>query len=163
MKLIDQIESKIINRNEIDKIKSTLLNKKIIFTNGCFDILHPGHITYLSMARDLGDVLWIGLNSDDSVKRLKGNNRPINQVDDRALLLAAMMFVDFVTVFSEDTPVELIKVIKPDIHTKGGDYKKEDLPEFRTISQYGGKVEIIPFLKGKSTSALIQKIQTSAL
>ncbi|AXR61539.1 D-glycero-beta-D-manno-heptose 1-phosphate adenylyltransferase [Leptospira mayottensis] len=133
-------------------------NQSIVFTNGCFDLLHRGHITYLSQARELGDFLWIGLNADSSVKRLKGEQRPVVPEDDRAILLSNLRFVDAVTIFSQDTPLELIRLIKPSIHVKGGDYKVEDLPETSIVREFGGKVEILPFVPGKSTSLLIEKI-----
>ncbi|AXR69106.1 D-glycero-beta-D-manno-heptose 1-phosphate adenylyltransferase [Leptospira mayottensis] len=133
-------------------------NQRIVFTNGCFDLLHRGHITYLSQARELGDFLWIGLNADSSVKRLKGEQRPVVPEDDRAILLSNLRFVDAVTIFSQDTPLELIRLIKPSIHVKGGDYKVEDLPETSIVREFGGKVEILPFVPGKSTSLLIEKI-----
>jgi len=134
-------------------------NKKIIFTNGCFDILHPGHIQYLKQAKKLGDILIVGLNSDKSVKKLKGNNRPINNIADRLLMLASYKFIDFVIGFNNDTPIELINKIQPDIHIKGGDYKKKDLPEYKIIKEYGGKIIILPFRKGYSTSLLIKQIE----
>lgn len=133
-------------------------NQRIVFTNGCFDLIHRGHITYLSQARELGDFLWIGLNSDSSVKLLKGEQRPVVPEDDRAILLSNLRFVDAVTIFSQDTPLELIRLIKPAIHVKGGDYKVEDLPETSIVREFGGKVEILPFVPGKSTSLLIEKI-----
>ncbi|WP_061222385.1 D-glycero-beta-D-manno-heptose 1-phosphate adenylyltransferase [Leptospira weilii] len=133
-------------------------NQRIVFTNGCFDLIHRGHITYLSQARELGDFLWIGLNSDSSVKRLKGEQRPVVPEDDRAILLSNLRFVDAVTIFSQDMPLELIRLIKPAIHVKGGDYKVEDLPETSIVREFGGKVEILPFVPGKSTSLLIEKI-----
>ncbi|WP_016760653.1 D-glycero-beta-D-manno-heptose 1-phosphate adenylyltransferase [Leptospira weilii] len=133
-------------------------NQRIVFTNGCFDLVHRGHITYLSQARELGDFLWIGLNADSSVKRLKGEQRPVVPEDDRAILLSNLRFVDAVTIFSQDTPLELIRLIKPAIHVKGGDYKAEDLPETSIVREFGGKVEILPFVPGKSTSLLIEKI-----
>ncbi|ULH27228.1 D-glycero-beta-D-manno-heptose 1-phosphate adenylyltransferase [Leptospira weilii] len=133
-------------------------NQRIVFTNGCFDLVHRGHITYLSQARELGDFLWIGLNADSSVKRLKGEQRPVVPENDRAILLSNLRFVDAVTIFSQDTPLELIRLIKPAIHVKGGDYKAEDLPETSIVREFGGKVEILPFVPGKSTSLLIEKI-----
>ncbi|UVD74379.1 D-glycero-beta-D-manno-heptose 1-phosphate adenylyltransferase [Leptospira borgpetersenii] len=133
-------------------------NRRIVFTNGCFDLIHRGHITYLSQARELGDFLWIGLNADSSVRRLKGEQRPVVPEDDRAILLSNLRFVDAVTIFSQETPLELIRLIKPAIHVKGGGYKVEDLPETSIVREFGGKVEILPFVPGKSTSLLIEKI-----
>ncbi|TGL74517.1 D-glycero-beta-D-manno-heptose 1-phosphate adenylyltransferase [Leptospira yasudae] len=133
-------------------------DRKIVFTNGCFDLVHKGHITYLSQARELGDFLWIGVNADSSVKRLKGEQRPVVGEDDRALLLSNLRFVDAVTIFPQDTPLDLIRLVKPAVHVKGGDYKVEDLPETPVVRQFGGEVKILPFVPGKSTSLLIEKI-----
>ena len=138
-------------------------NKTVVFTNGCFDLLHVGHVTYLKDAKKLGDILVVGLNSDESVKRLKGESRPINSQMDRALLLSALNSVDVIVIFDEDTPEKLIGEIKPDIHVKGGDYKEEDLPEAKIVKGYGGKVKIIPFLDDYSTSNIIDKIKRTDL
>lgn len=129
-------------------------NKKIVFTNGCFDILHVGHITYLNAASKLGDKLIIGLNSDQSVKRLKGESRPINNERNRALLLAALQFVDLIVLFGEDTPYDLIQQIRPDVLVKGGDYK----PDQVVGREFAGELRLIPFVEGYSTTGLIQKI-----
>lgn len=133
-------------------------NKKIVFTNGCFDLVHKGHVTYLSQARELGDFLWVGLNADSSVKRLKGEQRPVVSEEDRAILLSNLRFVDAVTIFPQDTPLDLIRLVKPSVHVKGGDYKAENLPETPIVQQFGGEVKILPFVPGKSTSLLIEKI-----
>lgn len=130
--------------------------KTIVFTNGCFDIIHAGHVHYLSEASTHGDVLWIGLNTDDSVRRLKGIHRPINHELARQFVLSHLEPVSFVTLFNDDTPVELISKIKPDVHIKGGDYKKEDLIEYPLVRQYGGTVIIKPFLDGFSTTSIIK-------
>lgn len=135
-------------------------NKKIVFTNGCFDILHVGHITCLNQAKSHSDLLWVGLNSDSSVKKLKGKTRPINDEQSRAFLLANLTCVDFVTIFNQDTPVELIKLIKPDIYVKGGDYKLEDLIEYPVVTSYGGSVIIESFVAGFSTTELLKKGNT---
>lgn len=157
MKNIKQIEKKIVTRNDWEKLKNHFQSKKIVFTNGCFDILHLGHVHYLSAAKDLGDILVIGLNSDDSVKRLKGENRPINTQYARALLLAALQFVDFVIVFDEDTPLNLIQQITPHVLVKGGDYKIEDVVGVDWVMAHGGKVEIVDFVEGYSSTNLIKK------
>ena len=133
--------------------------KQVVFTNGCFDILHVGHMTYLEEAKEFGDYLFVGVNSDESVKRLKGPTRPINSEDDRAELLAGLKAVDYTVIFTEDTPVELIGELKPSIHVKGGDYKKENLPETKVVESYGGRVEIVSLVEGKSTSNVVKKIQ----
>jgi D-beta-D-heptose 7-phosphate kinase/D-beta-D-heptose 1-phosphate adenosyltransferase len=133
--------------------------KKIVFTNGCFDLLHPGHIAYLEEAKSLGDVLIVGLNDDASVHRLKGRHRPVNTLEDRAALLSALKPVDMVVPFSEDTPLALIKALKPDILVKGGDYRPDDIVGAREVHENGGRVIIVPFIKGHSTTALIARIR----
>jgi D-beta-D-heptose 7-phosphate kinase/D-beta-D-heptose 1-phosphate adenosyltransferase len=134
--------------------------KKIVFTNGCFDILHRGHVTYLNQARDLGDLLIVGINSDESVKRLKGPERPVNVLEDRAYVLSALKSVDYVISFEEDTPLNLINLIMPDILVKGGDYTIDRIVGAQEVLAHGGRVEIIPFVPGKSTSAIIDTIKT---
>lgn len=153
--------SKIIPRNYIHDIvsKEKSHNKSIVFTNGCFDILHIGHVTYLKKAKSLGDILILGLNSDDSVKRLKGETRPINKEMDRAGILEALEFIDYIVIFNEDTPLELIKVVEPDILVKGGDYKAEDV----VGKEYAKKVEIIDFVDGYSTTNTINKINKESV
>ena len=131
---------------------------KIVFTNGCFDILHRGHIEYLAKASELGHILIIGLNSDASVKRLKGDTRPVQDEISRAMQLASLFFVDAVVLFEEDTPYELIKTISPDILVKGGDYRPETIVGYDIVTSKGGKVETIQFVDGYSTSSIIQKI-----
>lgn len=150
----------IVERKTLKEICSDLKNsgKKIVFTNGCFDLIHSGHILYLSEAKKLGDILIIGLNSDDSVKRLKGNGRPINNETDRAIVLDALKFVDYLTIFDEDTPFELISLLKPDVLVKGGDYKADEVVGADIVKANGGEIVIIPYVQGKSTSAIIQKI-----
>jgi len=140
----------------IQDLKS--LGHKIVFTNGCFDILHLGHITYLEQAKAKGDILIVGLNSDASVKRLKGAERPIKDEQSRASILAALSSVDLVIVFEEDTPIDLISAVVPDVLVKGGDYKKENIVGANFVEEYGGKVEIIPFLEGHSSTDLINKL-----
>ncbi len=149
------------NRKEIVSIVEKLKkeNKKIVFTNGCFDILHIGHVRYLKKSASFGDILIIGLNSDSSVKKLKGNSRPINNEQDRAELLSELNFVDYVVIFSEDTPEKLLDEIKPDIYTKGADYTLETLPEAKTVLKNNGKVEFISLVEGKSTTNVIKKIE----
>jgi len=141
---------------EIETIVTQIRNrgKKIVFTNGCFDILHAGHVKYLEEAKTYGDVLILGLNSDFSVKRLKGKTRPVNSQNDRAYILSALNAVDFVVIFDQDTPYELIKKIQPDILIKGGDYKDKKV----IGSDIAGKVKLVDFIEGKSTSSIIKKI-----
>ena len=147
--LKDNIE--IINRIKVER-------KKIVFTNGCFDLLHVGHIRYLAQAKKLGDFLIIGLNSDSSVKELKGKDRPINSFDDRATLLSAIESVDLVIMFEEQTPENLIKDIVPDILVKGGDYNIEDIVGYQTVMQNGGQVKTLSFYDGYSSTNYIDKI-----
>jgi D-beta-D-heptose 7-phosphate kinase/D-beta-D-heptose 1-phosphate adenosyltransferase len=128
--------------------------KKVVFTNGCFDIVHAGHVFSLEKARSLGDFLFIGLNSDASVRRLKGPSRPFNKAGDRAAVLAALAAVDAVIVFTEDTPLELVKVLRPDVLAKGADYRNSAVAG----AQFAGKVALIPLLKGRSTTALAGKM-----
>lgn len=134
--------------------------KKIVFTNGCFDILHAGHVRYLRAARSLGDCLIVGLNSDSSVEMLKGPNRPVNTQDDRAEVLAGLEAVDYIIVFSDATAENLVIALQPDIYVKGGDYVVEQLPEAKHVQAYGGVIELIPEVKGRSTTAIIQKMQS---
>jgi len=147
MKLLDAIQS--------DRKKG----KKVVFTNGCFDILHEGHIHCLTLAKSFGDVLIIGLNTDDSVSRLKGPSRPIKNERTRALLLESLKMVDYVVPFSEDTPFNLIERIKPDVLVKGGDYKIEDIVGAELVQSYGGEVKIVSYLEGNSSSNLIDKLK----
>jgi rfaE bifunctional protein, domain II len=133
-------------------------NKTIVFTNGCFDIVHSGHIRYLQEAKMLGDVLILGLNSDSSIRRLKGEQRPILDQDERIILISALQCVDYVVLFDEDTPINLMKKIKPDIITKGGDYVKENIVGYDFVTSYGGQVVTLPFIEGKSTTNIISKI-----
>jgi rfaE bifunctional protein nucleotidyltransferase chain/domain len=145
----------------IDVIKAEQQKgKKIVFTNGCFDILHRGHVTYLNQARNLGDLLIVGINSDESVKRLKGPERPVNMLEDRAYVLSSLKSVDYVIPFEEDTPLNLINLIMPDILVKGGDYTIDRIIGAQEVLAHGGRVEIIPFVPGKSTSAIIDTIKT---
>ena len=161
MKSINNIRSKIMDREKLAEMleKDKKAGRKIVFTNGCFDILHRGHIEYLSSAADLGDVFIIGLNSDDSVRKIKGENRPAVDEDSRALILAAFEFVDYLVLFSEDTPSEVMLSLRPDVWVKGGDYKNiEDLPEYRIAIENGGEVIVLPFVEGYSTTDIYNKI-----
>lgn len=148
---LDQLQQVVRAEREAGKI--------IVTTNGCFDILHVGHVRYLKQARQLGDVLIVGVNTDASVKRLKGHGRPLNNQDDRAEILASLESVDFVTLFSEDTPVEFLTAIKPNFHTKGGDYDPRNLAETPVVESFGGKMKIIDLVPNKSTTSLVSKIQ----
>jgi len=155
------IQSKII---DIDQLDSKLAywnfkNKKIVFTNGCFDILHRGHIEYLAQAANFGDILMIGLNTDDSVRKLKGYPRPVQDQYTRALLLASLHFVNAVVYFDEDTPYDLIKRVQPDILIKGSDYHVEDIVGYDIVMQKGGEVKTIDFIPGYSTTSIIEKLK----
>ena len=134
-------------------------NKRIVFTNGCFDILHAGHVRYLAQARALGDCLILGLNSDASVRRLKGDQRPINSELDRAEIVGGLKSVDYVVLFGEPTAEDLISRVRPDVYVKGGDYTPETLPEAKIVNEYGGRVEFIPMVEGRSTTNVIEKIK----
>ena len=149
---------------ELSRLKAKIaswrvFSDQIVFTNGCFDLLHLGHIDYLEKARKLGDRLVIGLNSDESVKLLKGDNRPIHSQETRSRILAAMEFIDAIVIFEEETPADLIKSVNPDILVKGGDYELKEIVGADFVLANKGKVEIIPFLEGHSSSDLIEKIK----
>ncbi len=133
--------------------------KKIVFTNGCFDILHAGHVQYLAEAASLGDCLVVGLNTDESVRRLKGEGRPVNDESDRALVMSSLRVVDYVTLFDEDTPYNLIDLLKPDVLVKGGDYTVETIVGADIVQANGGKVVTIPLLEGRSTTNTINKMK----
>ena len=152
---------KLVKKEELKEIIKNLKaqNKKSVFTNGCFDILHVGHVKYLQKSAEFGDILIVGLNSDLSVKKLKGDSRPINNELDRAYVLCALSAVDFVIIFDENSPVNLLDELKPDIYTKGADYTLETLPEAPTVLKNGGKVEFIDFVEGKSTTNIIKAIK----
>jgi rfaE bifunctional protein nucleotidyltransferase chain/domain len=158
------VEEKLKRRSELAEAvkKARAEGKTVVFTNGCFDILHVGHVRYLQDARALGDLLVVGVNTDDSVRRLKGPTRPVVSEWERAEILAALQCVDYVSLFNEDTPVELITAIRPSIHVKGGDYKVEDLPEAEAVIAGGGKIVIVSFSstdsEGFSTTNVIGKI-----
>ncbi|WP_372652006.1 D-glycero-beta-D-manno-heptose 1-phosphate adenylyltransferase [Halobacteriovorax sp.] len=133
--------------------------KKIVFTNGCFDILHSGHVAYLNEAKKQGDLLFMGLNSDDSIKRLKGESRPINKEKDRKYILENLRCVDCVEVFTEDTPYELIKAVQPDVLVKGGDWKITDIVGHDIVTAKGGEVKSLIFVEGYSTTGIISSVQ----
>jgi D-glycero-beta-D-manno-heptose 1-phosphate adenylyltransferase len=161
MKSADVAMDKIFSRPALQEWtrKCKELGKKIVFTNGCFDILHQGHMDLLSYSSKLGDVLVLGVNSDKSVKKLKGKDRPVNHESFRAFMLASLSIVDAVCIFEEDTPLELIKAIEPDCIVKGGDYRPDQVVGAEQVISTGGEVKIFPLVKGYSTSALIDKIQ----
>ncbi len=160
LKYSEYPDTKAVSEEGIESLARKLHEKKktIVFTNGCFDILHSGHISYLKEAKKLGDVLILGLNSDSSIRRIKGEQRPILNQDERITLIGALQFIDYVVLFGEDTPLELLKKIKPDILVKGGDYVKEDIVGYDLITSYGGQIITLPFIEGKSTTNIISKI-----
>lgn len=159
--MIDLIKSKIQSweeiRTTVEQWKSE--DQKVVFTNGCFDILHYGHVYYLAQARAMGDRLVIGLNSRDSVSRLKGPNRPINDDETRQYLLASLQYVDAVVVFEQDTPLELINIVKPDILVKGGDYTIETIVGADIVLNNGGEVKSLAFVPGYSTTSIEEKLK----
>ena len=161
MTALGKIQDKIVSWDDalIKIIDWKDQQEKLVFTNGCFDLMHIGHLDYLSKAKDLGSKLIIGLNSSESVSRIKGPSRPINTDESRGQMLAALEFVDLVVLFSEDTPLKLINHIKPNILVKGGDYIKENIVGAKEVEKIGGSVEIINFVDGYSTTSLVTKIQ----
>lgn len=153
------IRSKILDPHFKERVlpEHAISGKKIVFTNGCFDILHAGHIYILSRASEMGDLLVVGLNTDRSVRRIKGERRPVNDQESRQALLASIEFVDYVILFDEDTPEKLIRALQPDILVKGGDYLKHEIAGSGFVESYGGKVITVPLLEGFSTTGMIEK------
>lgn len=155
----EDIIKKILPFDEIENLFSDSFREqhKLVFTNGCFDVLHRGHIYYLSRARELGDLLVLGLNSDESVSRLKGPGRPVNQQQARAEVLAGLAFVDHIVIFPEDTPLNLINAVRPHVLIKGGDYKVDEIVGYQEVRSWGGSVKTIPLLKGYSSTSIIDR------
>ena len=153
----------LVDRKNIQNLLTELRkqNKTIVTTNGCFDILHVGHVRYLQKTKTYADVMIVCLNSDSSVKQIKGPDRPINNENDRAEILCALECVDYVVMFDESSPENLLCEIKPDVHTKGADYTIETLPEAKSIIANGGRIEFISFVEGKSTTKVIEKISAT--
>lgn len=151
--------SKIATRDQARQRLAQRAGRRVVFTNGCFDVLHRGHVEYLAAARALGDLLVVGLNTDASVSRLKGADRPVNALDDRAAVLAALESVDLVVPFAEDTPLELIRALRPEVLAKGADYAIEDVVGADDVRGWGGDVALIPLVEGRSTTSLIQRLQ----
>lgn len=160
MSRLEEIKDKVVDRHKLKetvaKLKSS--GEKVVFTNGCFDIVHRGHIEYLVKASELGDRLIIGLNTDSSVRKIKGDSRPVQDETSRSLILAAMSFVDYVVLFDEETPYELIKLLVPDILVKGADYKIEEIVGADIVSAGGGKIVTIEFVKGYSSSSILGRL-----
>jgi len=150
--------SKILNKEELISIKSRFPGKRVVFTNGVFDLLHAAHIVLLRYCKSKGDVLVVGINDDDSTRRQKGKRRPIIPLRERMEVLSAVKYVDFIVPFSEDTPLELIKLLKPDVLVKGGDYSLSQIVGAREVIGWGGKVCIFPYMEGTSTSKIIEKV-----
>ncbi len=151
---------KLIDRQVLPELAGKLheQGQTVVFTNGCFDLLHAGHVRYLTAARKLGDCLIVGLNSDVSVQRLKGPKRPINNEQDRAEVLAGLYAVDYIIIFADQTAEGLVAELQPDIYAKGGDYSVDQLPDAKIVAAYGGKTVLIPEVKGKSSSRIIARI-----
>ena len=160
MKQFEIIQSKILSADNLQKMLAywRFKSMKIVFTNGCFDILHAGHIEYLTKAASEGDVMILGLNTDNSVRKLKGNHRPINDENARALIMASLNFITAVVLFDEETPYNLIKTVQPDILIKGSDYKPEEIVGYDILKAKGGEVKTIDLVPGYSTTAIEQKI-----
>lgn len=162
MDKLEKLKSKIFDRTDPALPRLAAIwrfkGQKVVFTNGCFDLLHLGHIDYLAKASQLGDILVVGLNTDASVRRLKGENRPITDEISRAMILAGLSFVDLVVYFGEDTPLELIKTLQPDVLVKGSDYKPEDIVGYDVVTANNGEILTLDFLDGYSTSAIEEKI-----
>lgn len=155
---------RLVERSELAEICRRARDEKrvVVTTNGCFDILHVGHVRILKQARELGDLLIVGINSDASVRKLKGPTRPINNELDRAEVLSSLACVDYVTIFDEDTPVEYLSEAKPNIHVKGSDYKPSDLAETPVVESYGGRVEILALVPNKSTTKVVERIKSDS-
>ena len=163
MSHLNKLNNKIYSLEELEnKVNAWKQSgEEVVFTNGCFDIIHRGHIEVLAQTADLGDRLIIGLNSDTSIQKLKGKNRPIIEEQSRAILLASLEFVDAVVIFSEDTPLKLISALIPDVLAKGGDYEIETIVGHEIVQQNGGKVKLVPFVDGFSSTTIIEKIKKS--
>jgi glycerol-3-phosphate cytidylyltransferase len=150
----------VISRETARRLSRSLhvQGQKLVFTNGCFDILHIGHVKYLEKAKSLGDVLMVGINSDRSAKILKGPGRPLITEEERAKIISSLYSVDYAIIFDEETPIQLISELKPNIHVKGGDYTMQNLPEYNIVYSYGGKIKILSYINGKSTTNIIKQI-----
>lgn len=156
MKIFQKIQEKIIS---VEKLPEKNRSGKMVFTNGCFDIIHLGHVQYLSKASELGDYLVVGLNSDLSVRKLKGKNRPVQDERSRASILASFFFVDYIIIFNEETPYEIIKHLQPDVLVKGGDYKASEIVGYDLVTSGGGEVRIIDFVEGFSSTSILNKLK----
>jgi len=159
----DELNQNLLSWQDAKVLRDTWAEQgqKVVFTNGCFDLLHPGHIQYLEDAKALGDKLIMGLNADASISRLKGDSRPINPLKDRAAMLMGLKSVDAVVAFAEDTPQKLIALLLPDVLVKGGDYVVDDIVGAKEVRDAGGEVIVVPFLEGYSSSKLIERIKAA--
>jgi len=156
------MKDKIKTQQELLRIRQTAKksNKRVVWTNGCYDILHAGHVLYLQRARECGDLLFVGLNSDNSIRATKGSQRPIVRENERAIVISALECVDYVIIFDQNSPIDIIKKLQPDIYAKGGDYTIDTInqPERRAVESYGGDIVLLPGVAGNSTTAVINKI-----
>jgi rfaE bifunctional protein nucleotidyltransferase chain/domain len=157
--MVDRLDKKFLTRNVLLARYGAPRRIRVVFTNGVFDLLHRGHVEYLHDARELGDALVVGINSDESTRRLKGAGRPVNSEIDRAIVLAALECVDAVTLFDEDTPRELIAALLPDILVKGGDYRPDEVVGRAEVEKAGGRVVILDYLQGRSTSSMLERLR----
>jgi rfaE bifunctional protein nucleotidyltransferase chain/domain len=159
-KITSMAQSRVLNRSELITVVETARKdgRRIVFANGCFDVLHVGHVRYLEAAKELGDLLVVGVNSDDQSRKLKGAGRPLLSQDQRAEIIASLEAVDFVTIFEEPTVEQLLLALKPDIHAKGTDYTEESVPERDVVRSYGGRVAIVGDPKNHSSSEMIEKV-----
>ena len=163
MNHVEHIRSKFLSLPQLlERLNAVREGKKVVFTNGCFDVIHRGHVSYLAQARDLGDLLVLGLNSDSSVRRLKGPTRPVNDEESRALVLASLECVDYVVLFNEDTPYRLIDAVQPDILVKGGDYQIDQIVGYDIVKAHGGEVLTLPFVDGFSSTSIINRLKQSS-
>ncbi|MDD5271030.1 MAG: D-glycero-beta-D-manno-heptose 1-phosphate adenylyltransferase [Candidatus Omnitrophica bacterium] len=162
--MTDKYDKKIVTLSALKAICVRLKSRKerIVFTNGCFDILHAGHVKYLRKSKDLGDILVLGLNSDSSVRRIKGPSRPVVSQKDRVAVVSSLGCVDYVTVFGEDTPIKVIRAVKPDILVKGADWKAGSIIGADFVKSYGGTTVTVPLVKGRSTSDIIRRIKRTS-
>lgn len=163
MNHVEHIRSKFLSLPQLlERLNAVREGKRVVFTNGCFDVIHRGHVSYLAQARDLGDLLVLGLNSDSSVRRLKGPTRPVNDEESRALVLASLECVDYVVLFDEDTPYHLIDAVQPDILVKGGDYQIDQIVGYDIVKARGGEVLTLPFVDGFSSTSIINRLKQSS-
>ena len=163
MNHVEHIRNKCLSLPQLlERLNAVREGKKVVFTNGCFDVIHRGHVSYLAQARDLGDLLVLGLNSDSSVRRLKGPTRPVNDEESRALVLASLECVDYVVLFDEDTPYRLIDAVQPDILVKGGDYQIDQIVGYDIVKAHGGEVLTLPFVDGFSSTSIINRLKQSS-